>query len=463
VTNFGIRDYDSGSGIPGSAISVIDIAHHAEKYRLYTFDPADYKDYANIDSAPHGVKLRPPYEKQLYVNVEKGNKVLVFDIADKTIIKKIPVSPNTHNFFFSHDGKLLWLMAGKDGVIRLDPDSGQVTGTFTLPTAVRGLKYTPDNRSLMVSAVNQIVFLDPDNLQVQKQFTNLNVGPILYSDSTPDQKYILAPAPFDHQVVVIDVETGKVIKRLVTGLNPINVLVDSDGQFAYVSNASDNHLSKIDLKTWKVTSIATHEGPNGLAFVPQFDTQSHKKLTLGVALPLTGKEGPKGRDMLRGYEYWKSKLMHAGGLLLANQTYDVDIIYLDTESMIENIKPLTDELLKQYKVDALLSTYGDESYALEKQLAEASHTIITPALEQEAPWQPNDLASGYDYFVTTNFYQKNYIDQYNFKPSAYSAMATATGLLLQNALQSVNSLDYTEVLFTLNDNQFKLFYPLTRK
>lgn len=266
---------------------------------MYTFDPAENHEYSEIDSAPHGVKLRPPLEKQLYVNVEKGNKILVFDVDTKSIIKKINVSPNTHNLFFSQDGKILWLMAGKDGVIRIDADSGQVTGTFNLPTAVRGLKYTPDNRSLMVSAVNQIVFIDPETLTVQKQFTNLGVGPILYSDITLDQKYILAPAAFDHQVVVLDVDSGKIIKRLVTGLDPINVLISPDEPFAYVSNATDKHLTKIDLNTFETTAIRSHEGPNGLGFVPRFSHQPHKKLPLGVLLPLTGADGSKGRLILQ--------------------------------------------------------------------------------------------------------------------------------------------------------------------
>lgn len=463
VSNFGIRDYDSGSGIPGISISVIDIPNQTEKYRFYTFDPLDYKDYSSLDSAPHGVKLRPPFEKELYVNVEKGNKILVFDIDTHAIIKKIDVSPNTHNLFFSKDGKSLWLMAGKDGVIRIDPDSGQITGRLTLPSAVRGLKYTPDNQYLMASAVNQIVFIDPETLQIKKQFNDLKVGPILYSDITPDQKYILAPAAFDHQVVVIDVASGKVLKRLVTGLNPINVLVDKDGQFAYVSNATDKHLSKIDLKTFEVSKIPSHEGPNGLAFIPAFNQNVPEKLMLGVPLPLTGKDGTKGRDMMRGYEYWKSKVMKGGGLLINNHRYEVEIIYLDTESDIENVAPLTRELKEQYKVYALLSTYGEEAYNIEKNLAKSDKTVITPQFEEENSWQPNDIASGYDYFVTTNCYETGYREQYNFKPSSYSAMATLTGLWLQNAFQSTNSTDYYKISKALKENNYQLFYPLKRK
>ncbi|HEM6992003.1 TPA: hypothetical protein U2K22_003050 [Legionella pneumophila] len=54
--------------------------------------------------------------------------------------------------------------------------------------------------------------------------------------------------------------TCQVIKRLVTGLNPTNILVSPDGQYAYVSNATDKHLSKIDMKTLEMTEIETHDG-----------------------------------------------------------------------------------------------------------------------------------------------------------------------------------------------------------
>ncbi|QLZ69520.1 hypothetical protein FOLKNPGA_02314 [Legionella sp. PC1000] len=459
VSNFGIRDYDSGSGVPGVSISVIDLPNQVEKYRLFTFESLENKAYSDIDSAPHGVKLRPPFEKQLYVNVEKGGKIIVFDVDTKTIVKKIEVSPHTHNLIFSKDGKTLWLMAGKDGVIRIDPDSGVITGSLTLPSAVRGLKYTPDNRSLMVSAVNQIVFIDPETLAIKKQWNNLNLGPILYSDITPDQKYVLAPAPFDHQVAVIDVGSGHVIKRLVTGLNPINVLVNPDGQYAYVSNATDKHLSKIDLHTFEFTSIPTHAGPNGLAFIPEFTSSIHKKLRMGVALPLTGKEGSKGREMLRGYEYWKSTVIKGGGLLIGNQVYDPDIVYLDTESNQDKLKRLTHELLTQYRVQVLLSTYGMDTYNLEKEIADAQHIILTPSPGEEMVWNPDHTARGYDYFVTTNLYEKGYVSQYNFKPSSLSALASAIGLKFQNACQIANTLDYQTITTLLNEGDFHLFYP----
>ena len=459
VTNFGIKDYDSGAGTPGASISVIDIPTRAEKYRLYTFDPADHKDYSQIDSAPHGIKLRPPTENQLFVNVEKGNKVLVFDLTTHTIIKKFDVSPNTHNIFFSPDGKILWLMAAKDGVIRMNADTGEITGTYASSTPVRGLKYTPDNRYLMVSAVNQLTFLDPTTLQIKKQFNNLGVGPILYSDITPDQKYILAPAAFDNQVLIIDVETGKVVKRLVTGLNPIIALIDASGKYAYISNATDKHVTQLDMQTFETKNIETKDGPNGIALIAPVKKQAHKKLTFGVPLPLSGADASFGRDMMRGYEYWRLLLTQAGGLFVNGEAYDINIIYSDTQSDNANIAPLTNELISKYRVNVLLSTYHLAEYNIEKQISLENHIPITPPQLNENTWLPNDMAAGFDYFITSKFYDQKYYAQYNFKASNYSAAATALGIFVQKALAEIDSLDYADITKAFDHGKYDIFYP----
>jgi glutamine cyclotransferase len=424
---------------------------------LYTFDPAAHQDYAQIDSAPHGVKLRSDNENLLYVNMEKGGKILVFDLTTRSIIKKFDVSPNTHNLFFSADGKTLWLMAGKDGIVHMDPDTGKILGTFALPTPIRGFKYTPDHQSLMLSAVNQIVFIDPVTLKIQKEFSNLGVGPILYSDITPDQKYIVAPAAFDNQILIIDVQTKAVVKRIVTGLNPVTVMMDTEGKYAYVTNATDKHITKIDMRNFTTTNIYTKEGPNGLAFVPFSSKQPHKKLNLGVALPLSGPDASRGRDMMRGYEYWRLMMSRAGGLLVQDQVYDVNIVYLDTQSDVSQISPLTKELINTYQINMLLSTYGLVGYNIEKQISLENHLPLTPAQTNESPWLPNEMAVGKDYFVTTQFYEKKYYAEYNFKASTYSASATSLGIVLQEALGEANSFDY-EKLTKAMSHQFPTFF-----
>lgn len=458
ICNFGIKDYDRNVGHPGSSISVIDIPGRVEKYRLYTFDAAEKKSYANIDKAPHGLKLRPPLEKELFVNLESGSKMLVFDVDTKKVIRQFPTDPNTHNFAFSADGKEIFSMAGPSGIFRINADTGEVTGSRKFATPIRGLKYTPDNRYIMISAANEVDLIDPASLNVVKKFDNLGVGQILYSDMSPNQKYIVAPAPFDNQVVIIDVATGKVLKRIITGLNPTTALISRDNKYAYITNATDMHLSKIDLNTLKVSDISSKESPNNIDFVSGQSRVQAKKLSLGVALPLTGANSQKGRDMMRGYEFWRSLVNDAGGVFINHQPYKIEITYADTQSDDANVYPLTKDLITKNKVNILLSTVGLSGYNLEKQASLEEHIPLMPAQTNSEPWAPNDLAVGEDYFVTSKAFDAQFNARYGFAASGYSASAASLGLMLQKSLQQANSMEYQSLSSVLDHAQYYLFY-----
>ena len=211
------------------------------------------------------------------------------------------------------------------------------------------------------------------------------------------------------------------------------------------------------MSTFEETWIQTKDGPNGITLVPFGVKLDHKKLTMGVALPLSGQESPRGLDMMRGYEYWRLLVNGAGGLLVDDQAYDVNIVYLDTQSDNANVATLTKELISKYHVNMLLSTYGITAGNIEKQVALESHILMTPVQSNDEPWQPNDMVVGQDYFVTSRFYDQQYFAQYNFKASTYSASATALGIVLQKSLLEANSMNYDELSKILDKNKFNVF------
>lgn len=462
VTNFGLQDYDETIGIPGTSISVIDIPSRMEKFRLFTFNPTEKNDFSKIDKAPHGMALRPPLENQLYVNVEKGSKLLIFDVKTRKLIKSFPVDARTHNLVFSPDGKILWLMAGPNGVIRMNAETGEVLGQFKLATPIRGLKYTPDYRYLMVSGSNEIALLHPDNLSIYKQFNSLGVGQILYSDMTLDGKYIIAPAVWDSQVVIIDTATGLVVKRIVTGLDPVTVKLSSSGKFAYVTNARDSYVTEINLDSFQSRNIITGDGPNGIAVTTYIPTSERKTLTIGVALPLSGNDAKYGREMMLGFEFWRLTLRQAGGLNINNQAYDVNIIYLDTQSNKTMVTTQTNNLISLYKVKALFSTYGIEENKIAKDIANTQHIPFIPLPTSDyKTWQPNDIAAGEDWFVTSNEFSKQFQQYYNLPASHVSGSATASGIMLQQALLEANNMDYDTLMKVLNLHSFNTFATAT--
>jgi DNA-binding beta-propeller fold protein YncE len=267
VSNFGVSDRDRAIGVPGDSVSIVDLTALTETKRLNT---APFK-------APHGVKLRPPAENELYVNVEQGGEMmLVFSATTGQLLRKFSVPPETHNFVFSPDGRVLFLMAASNGVARVDPDTGTIVQRFKDDGPIRGLSWTSNGKQLLASGKNKLLFFDPITLGVERSIANLNVGQIIYSAVTPDGKHILAPCPIDQKVLLVESSTGKVVSTLIAGKDPIAVLIAPDGRTAYVSNGADDHASAIDLGTFEIRPFGKVFMPNGIGFRTTENRQGQK-------------------------------------------------------------------------------------------------------------------------------------------------------------------------------------------
>jgi len=260
ISNFGLEDYDLRIGKTGNVISVVD--PYKGKLVKELFTSADTAVY----NGPHGIKVRPGKYRELFVNTEiGGDSMRIFDTQRLIVKRKFALPKGTHNFSFSTRGDTLWLMAGQNGVYRIDPLNGSILQHMELSTPVRGLLIA--KQWIVASCKNEIFLLSKTDLSILKHFNNLQlkVGLILYSNITDDQKYILAPAPFDSVVLVIDAATGEVVYRLQTGDTPINVQVS--GTKAYVSHAKDDYIGTIDLSTFKTSKDLKAFGTNGLILI----------------------------------------------------------------------------------------------------------------------------------------------------------------------------------------------------
>ena len=255
VSNFGISDYDRNAGVPGTSVSTIRLADVKETGRL---------ELPGV-RAPHGLKFRPG-STELYVNGEVGDRMVVFDVATGKVARAFPVPEGTHNFVFSRDGARLYLLAGPAGVILVDPVTGTAKATRKLASPTRGLAWMPGESLLLASGKGELDLLDPATLEVKRHLPVAGAGQIIYSTVTPDGRSILAPAPYDGKVFVIDVASGKVRTAVETGKAPIMVTLDPDGREAWISNALDDHMTAVDLGTLGTRRTARLDHPNGAAF-----------------------------------------------------------------------------------------------------------------------------------------------------------------------------------------------------
>lgn len=265
VTNFGIEDYDHRIGTPGNSISVIDIPRMKEKYKLSTENLSPKDSALASIKGPHGIKLRPSKEGELFVNTEVGGDfIIVYDVKKRKLKRSFSVPAGTHNFIFSPEGQYLYLFAGANGIFKVNPETGDILAEIKLSTPVRGLHYTTDNRFIIAAGSGEVALLNPENLSVERHFKELGVGAMLYPKPTPDGQYILLPAVYDSQVVVLEIKSGKVVHRLKVGKNPIAIAVSPDCNTGYISSHTDNFFCSVDLKTFEFKKFAEAEGSNGI-------------------------------------------------------------------------------------------------------------------------------------------------------------------------------------------------------
>ncbi len=140
----------------------------------------------------------------------------------------IPVGRGSEGFDVSSDGKQAWVANAGDGTTSvIDIDAKKVTAT--LAANARGanrLKFTPDGKLALISA-----------------------GP---------------------ELVIFDVATQKEVKRLTIGHGSGGVLVQPDGERAFVACSGDAYVAVIDLKTLSITGhIEAGGNPDGLAWAVQ--------------------------------------------------------------------------------------------------------------------------------------------------------------------------------------------------
>ncbi len=119
---------------------------------------------------------------------------------------------------------------------------------------------------------------------------------------TPDDKELLAAAQEGNMVVVVDLKNHKVIKKIPVGKKPQTVILNREGNLAYVSNQWSNTVSVIDMSDFKVIrNLGTGWGPAGIGL-------SKDEKTLYVAN--TYSDNMSIIDLTTGKEL---KRLHTGG------------------------------------------------------------------------------------------------------------------------------------------------------
>jgi YVTN family beta-propeller protein len=153
--------------------------------------------------------------------IERGQNPLAWN---QTVV---PVGKGPEGFDVSPDARELWAAHSRDGGVSVvDLEQKKVTATFDVQTKRSNrLKFTPDGRTVLI--------------------TDLDAGELL----------------------VVDVASRKLTKKIPLGRMVEGILVQPDGARAYVAVNGENYIAVVDLKTLAVTGrIEPGRGPDGMAW-----------------------------------------------------------------------------------------------------------------------------------------------------------------------------------------------------
>ncbi|MBZ5653582.1 MAG: YncE family protein [Acidobacteriia bacterium] len=166
--------------------------------------------------------MRPPQGPQPAPPPPGGNQPRVD--WNQTVI---PVGKGDEGFDVSPDGRELWTADAQDGTLSVvDLTTRAVSATLDAKTfGANRLKFTPDGKLVLISMLG------------------------------------------NGDLVIYDTASHKEFKRVKIGHGAAGILIDRDGNRAFIACGPDNYVAVLDLKTLEITShIYVGDDPDGLAW-----------------------------------------------------------------------------------------------------------------------------------------------------------------------------------------------------
>lgn len=254
VSNYG------GGPAGGKTLSVIDIAARKELHRVdltplsrphgvwavdgkcyFTaeankvigrYDPATNRIDRIIGTGQNTTHMvmSLPDESKIFTSNIGSDSITILERAgvDNWNETVVPVGKGPEGFDLSPDGKQIWAANSRDGSVSvIDVPTKRVVNTFGVQTKRSNrLKFSPDGRLVLIS--------------------DLDAGDVL----------------------ILERETKKELKRIKLGRQPAGILITPDSSRAYVAVTGDDNVAVIDLKSLELTDrLKTGTGPDGMAWI----------------------------------------------------------------------------------------------------------------------------------------------------------------------------------------------------
>jgi len=252
VANYGAHE-------PGNTLSVIDLPARKELRRV---------DLGPL-RRPHGIEFRGG---KVYFTAEFAKVVARYDPAADRVDWILGTGQNvTHMLVLNPDAsKIFTANIGSDSVTAIEvTPTGWNETVIPVGKGPEGIDWSPVGTQVWTahSRDGGVSIIDARSNKIIETF-DLRTQRSNRLKFTGDGKRVLVSDLDAGELVVLDAQSRKQIKRLKLGRAPSGILVAPDGSTAYVAVSGDDKIAVVDLKTLEVTSsIPTGAGPDGMAWV----------------------------------------------------------------------------------------------------------------------------------------------------------------------------------------------------
>ena len=251
-----VTNYGSGQA-PGNSLSVIDLV--AQKERRFDVAPM---------ARPHGIAVSAG---KVWFTAEGSKLIARFDPQTNKLDAMLGTGQNsTHMVELSKDGKEIYTANISSGSISIFTNPPAWTQTVVaVGKGPEGFDVSVDGLELWTanSQDGTVSIIDLKYKQLKETF---DVGTKRSNrlKLTLDRKLALISDLAANELVVLDVASRKVIKRIAIGKAPEGILLDPSGKRAFIAVSGDNHIAILDLDKLIITGkLETGAGPDGMAWI----------------------------------------------------------------------------------------------------------------------------------------------------------------------------------------------------
>lgn len=269
---------DYGQQTPGQTLTVLDV----------TGRRAPRKIDLGENRRPHGIQFEDD-DRHVIVTTEESRAIVRVDVVEGKVVDVLKtnqgashmlvLTPDRHRAFVAN--------IASNTVTVFDIESGDLEKQIETGKGPEGIDVTPDGKEVWVAnrQGDDLVIIDAKTLEIR---ATLATGKFpIRVKITPDGSHALVSNAQSGDVQVFSVEARTEVARIPMQIDveaedlderlfgdrfgqspvPVGILVQPDGERAYVANTNADIVTVIDCGTWEIAArIPTEREPDGLGW-----------------------------------------------------------------------------------------------------------------------------------------------------------------------------------------------------